>query len=273
MTKFIDSPYVKELAKITFRLYDHGWDECNGGNVSYRLTQEEVALYEDTKTVLKNLPIDFDGKDLAGMYFLVTGTGRYFKNIIDFPERDAGLVRIAYDGKSVDVLWGFNDGGKPTSEFPTHLMGHKTRLKLNPSQRVIMHCHPTHLIALTFTHKLDEREITRILWKMQTESLVVFPEGVGILPWMVPGTTTIGEATAAKLTEFGSVIWPQHGLFASGSSIDEAFGLIETIEKAAQIWLIIQQHGGKIEQTITDKNLSDLAKAFHVTPREGYLDV
>jgi rhamnulose-1-phosphate aldolase len=207
------------------------------------------------------------------MYFLVTGTGRYFKNIIDYPERDTGLVRIAEDGKSVGLLWGFNEGGLPTSEFPTHLMGHTIRMKLNPNQRVIMHCHPTNLIAMTYTQKLDEREFTRILWKMQTESLVVFPEGVGIIPWMVPGTTNIGEATAAKLEHFSSVIWPQHGLFASGSSIDEAFGLIETIEKAAQIWSIIQQHGGKIEQIITDKGLSDLAKAFHVTPREGYLDV
>lgn len=273
MTRFVDSPYVKEFSKITFRLYDHGWDERNGGNVSYRLTKEEIEPYEDTKEVLKNIPIDFDGKELAGQYFLVTGTGRYFKNVIDFPERDAGLVRIADDGKSVDLLWGFNDGGRPTSEFPTHLMGHTVRLKHHKDQRVIMHCHPTNLIALTFTQRLDEREITRILWKMQTESLVVFPEGVGIIPWMVPGTTTIGEATAAKLESFGSVIWPQHGLFASGSSLDEAFGLIETIEKAAQIWSIIQQHGGKIVQTITDKDLSDLAKAFHVTPREGYLDV
>ncbi|MFX3618913.1 MAG: rhamnulose-1-phosphate aldolase [Sporolactobacillus sp.] len=273
MTKFIDSPYIKEFSKITFRLFAHGWDERNGGNVSYRLTSEEVEPYEDTKQVLRNIPIAFDGKELAGFYFLVTGTGRYFKNVIDFPQRDAGLVRIAEDGKSVDLLWGFNDGANPTSEFPTHLMGHKVRLKQNNEQRVIMHCHPTNLIAMTFTQKLDEKEFTKILWKMQTESLVVFPEGVGILPWMVPGTIEIGMATAAKLEDFRAVIWPQHGLFASGTSIDEAFGLIETIEKAAQIWSIIQQQGGKFEQTISDKNLSDLAKSFHVTPREGYLDV
>ncbi|MCI1858430.1 MAG: rhamnulose-1-phosphate aldolase [Sporolactobacillus sp.] len=273
MVKFINSTYVKEMAKITFRLYDHGWDERNGGNVSYRLTAEEIAPYEDTKKVLRNIPISFDGKTLAGKYFLVTGTGRYFKNIIDFPERDTGLVRIANDGKSVDLLWGLNNGGQPTSEFPTHLMGHAARLKHDPNQRVVMHCHPTNLIAMTFTQKLDEREFTKTLWKMQTESLVVFPEGISILPWMVPGTTTIGEATAAKLDTSRSVIWPQHGIFATGNSIDEAFGLIETIEKAAKIWSIIQEQGGKIQQTITDKDLSDLAKSFHVTPHEGYLDV
>ncbi len=272
MSKFIDSPYVKELVKITHRLYEHGWDERNGGNISYRLTKDEIFPYEDVHEILRTIPIDFDGKELAGMYFLVTGTGRYFKNIIDFPERDTGLVRITDDGKSADILWGFNDGGKPTSEFPTHLMGHAARLKVNPEQRVIMHCHPTNLIAMTFTFPLDEKELTRTLWKMQTESIVVFPDGIGIIPWMVPGNPEIGEVTSKKLKEFSSVLWPHHGIFASGTTIDEAFGLIETIEKAAEIYNIIQSTGGKILQAITDKQLADLAEAFGVTPKEGYLE-
>ncbi|MCU9595649.1 rhamnulose-1-phosphate aldolase [Caldibacillus thermolactis] len=273
MTNFIDSPYVKEFSKITFRLYDHGWDERNGGNISYRLTEEEVSQYDDVHDVLRTIPIDFDGKELAGMFFLVTGTGRYFKNIIDFPERDSGLVRITEDGKSINILWGFNDGGKPTSEFPTHLMGHAARLKVDPNQRVIMHCHPTNLIALTFTFPLDEKELTRTLWKMQTESIVVFPDGIGIIPWMVPGNSKIGNVTSEKLKEFSSVIWPHHGIFASGTTIDEAYGLIETIEKAAEIYNIIRSTGGDILQLITDQQLTELAQAFGVTPKEGYLEV
>lgn len=272
MTKFIDSPFVEEVKKITYRLFDHGWDERNGGNISYRILPEELTGYTDIETVKRTIPIDFNGKDLAGMYFLVTATGRYFKNIIDFPERDLGLVRINEDGTSVDLMWGYSDGAAPTSEFPTHLMGHQVRLKMDNNQRVVMHCHPTNLIAMTFTQKLDEREMSRILWKMQTESLVVFPEGIGIIPWMVPGTVKIGEETAHKLETYRTVIWPQHGIFATGSTIDEAFGLIETIEKAAQIWTIIQTQGGHIEQTITDQDLKDLAQAFNVTPHEGYLD-
>lgn len=272
MVKFVDSPYVEEVKKVTFRLFIHGWDERNGGNVSYRLLPEEIEQFEDVKTVKRSYPIDFDVTGLEGRYFLVTATGRYFKNIIDFPERDLGLIQISDDGKQMDLLWGYSDGAKPTSEFPTHLMGHQTRLKVNKDQRVIMHCHPTNLIAMTFTQKMDEREMTRILWKMQSESLVVFPEGVGIIPWMVPGTSDIGKATAKKLEDFGSVIWPHHGLFGSGSSIDEVFGLIETIEKAAQIWTVIQMQGGGFEQTITDQNLKDLAEVFGVTPREGYLN-
>lgn len=272
MTKFIDSPIVKELTKITMRLYENGWDERNGGNISYLLKDEDLATFDDVHVVLRSIPIGFICKELVGKYFLVTGTGKYFKNVIDFPERDIGLVRVSENGEEVEILWGFNDGGKPTSEFPTHLMGHSARLRVDPNHRVIMHCHPTNVIAMSFTCQLDEKEFTKILWKMQTESIVVFPEGIGIIPWMIPGTTDIGRQTSKKLIEFPSVLWPHHGLFASGTTIDEAFGLIETIEKAAEIWNIIQSSGKEMKQWISDEQLLNLARAFNVKPKEGYLD-
>lgn len=161
---FVESPYVKQMAKITQLLYRHGWDERNGGNVSYRLTEDEVKPYGDVHKVLRNIPIDFDASPLAGTYFLVTGTGRYFKNIIDYPQRDTGLVRITPDGHSVDLLWGFCDGGLPTSEFPAHLMTHIERLKVDNKQRVVMHCHPTNLIALSFTMPLDEKKLSAVFF-------------------------------------------------------------------------------------------------------------
>ncbi|WP_025716893.1 L-rhamnose isomerase [Paenibacillus sp. 1-18] len=61
------------------------------------------------------------------------------------------------------------------------------------------------------------------------------------------------------------------GIAVTGSSIDEAFGLIETIEKAAQIYMLIAHHD--IQQRITDQELADLAKAFNVTPKKGILNV
>lgn len=95
MTAFIDSPYVRNMAKTTENLYRHGWDERNGGNVSLRLTKEEVEAYTGTDKVLRQISIDFDASELAGKYYLVTGTGRYFKNMVEFPERDMGLIRIS----------------------------------------------------------------------------------------------------------------------------------------------------------------------------------
>jgi rhamnulose-1-phosphate aldolase len=269
--KFIDSPYVEEMCKITHGLYTHGWDERNGGNVSYRLTKEEVSQYADTNKVLRNVPIDFDASELAGVYFLVTGTGRYFKNVIDNPEAETGLVQIAADGHSADILWGYNDGAQPTSEFPSHLMTHINRLHKDSNQRVVMHCHPTNLIAMSFTLPLDEKTFSRILWKMQAESVVVFPEGLGVIPYMTPGTNDIGEATAEKMKDFRAVLWPHHGVFGAGDSMDETYGLIETIEKAALIYTTIRAQGGQCLQEITDDDLADLANRFGLTPNPDFL--
>lgn len=269
--KFIDSPYVEQMCKITHGLYAHGWDERNGGNVSYRLTEEEVSQYADTDKVLRNEPIDFDASELAGQYYLVTGTGRYFKNVIDNPEGDAGLVQIAADGHSVDIHWGYNDGAQPTSEFPAHLMTHINRQHVDSEQRIVMHCHPTNLVAMSFTVPLNEKIMTRILWKMQAESIVVFPEGLGVIPYMTPGTNAIGEATAEKMKDFRLVLWPQHGVFAAGDTMDETFGLIETIEKAALIYTTIQSQGGNILQEITDTDLADLTTRFGLKPNPEYM--
>ncbi|MDV7693962.1 rhamnulose-1-phosphate aldolase [Pediococcus parvulus] len=271
MKDFIESKYVHEMAQTTNNLYRHGWDERNGGNVSLRLTKEEVSQYAGTDKVLRNIPIAFDASELAGKYYLVTGTGRYFKNIIEFPERDLGLIRITDEGNSVDLMWGFNDGGEPTSEFPSHLMSHIERLKQDPNQRVIMHCHPTNLVAMSFTNPLNSKHFSRTLWKMHPESIVVFPEGVAVIPYMCPGTNEIGRATSEQMKNFRVVVWPHHGVFAAGESLDETYGLVETVEKSALIYTTIQSQGGKILQSITDKDLHDLCKRFNLKPNKEFL--
>lgn len=271
MSSFKDSKYVKKVCSITQASYQHGWDERNGGNVSLRLTDEDLTDFDDISEVKRTIDLGFDASTLAGNYFLVTATGRYFRNVISQPELDLGLVKIKEDGQHADLLWGYEDGAAPTSEFPSHLMSHIERLKVDANQRVVMHCHPTNVIALSFTHELDERSITRLLWKMQAESLVVFPEGIGIIPYMTPGTNEIGQATSEKMADFRTVIWPHHGIFGTGDDLDEAFGLIETVEKAATIYSQICAQGGEIKQEITDEQLLELAKAFGVTANPKYL--
>ncbi|WP_315984484.1 rhamnulose-1-phosphate aldolase [Listeria booriae] len=272
MNEVIKAPFVQEMMKVTANLYRLGWDERNGGNISYLLTEQEVSEFVDPNQVIRTIPMIFDATELAGKYFIVTGSGKYFKNVIDEPDVNLGIIRVAQTGTSVELLWGFTDGGVPTSELPAHFMSHIERLKIDPNHRIIMHNHATNIIAMTFTHSLEERDFTRTLWQMCTECIVVFPEGVGILPWMVPGTDAIGMATAAKMRDFRLVIWPHHGIFGAGSSMDEVFGLIETAEKAAEVYTLVQAQGG-VKQTITDQQLQDLADAFGVTAKFGYLQV
>ena len=149
------------------------------------------------------------------------------------------------------------------------MMTHAARLRVNPENRIYMHCHPTNLLAMTYVHELDEKSFTRTLWQMCTECIVVFPEGVNILPCVVCGTNQLGMDTAEKMKTTRLVIWSQHGLSAVGNTLDEAFGLIETVEKAAEVYMKIA--GLPRVNTITDEILQGLAERFGLTPREGYL--
>lgn len=271
MKNIIEAPFVKEMVDVTSNLYRLGWDERNGGNVSYLLDEEVVQEYLDPANILRTIPMDFDGTALAGKYFIVTGSGKYFKNVIQDPANNLGLIRVSEDGHGVELLWGYTDGGVPTSELPAHLMSHIARLEVDPENRIVMHCHASHLLAMTFTHELTAKAITRTLWEMCTECMVVFPEGIQVLPWLIPGSNEIGQATAEKMKEARLVLWSFHGVYSAGRTMDETFGLIETAEKAAQIYTYVQAQGG-VRQTITDENFIDLAKQFGITPNPEFFE-
>lgn len=271
MKEILSAPFVRDLANTAANMYRLGWDERNGGNISYLLREKEVGEYLDLRHVQRRVPIGFSAEALAEKLFLITGTGKYFKNIAKDPEDALGIVRIGADGRTAELLWGFRGDGWCTSEFPAHMMSHMARLRVDPQNRVVMHCHPTYTLAMTHVHEMDERTVTRTLWRMYTESIIVFPDGVGTLPWMLCGTREIGEATAKKLEEFRLVIWTLHGIYGAGRSFDEAFGLIETVEKAAQLYLLTA--GLPEVNTISDRQLQSIAEAFGGKYRRDFLDL
>lgn len=270
MKNILTAPFIKEMCKTASNMYRLGWDERNGGNISLMLDEGEAAEYLDPEGKLRTIPLGFDAFALAGRIFLVTGTGKYFKNVEADPETNLGIVRISPDGKEARLLWGYKDGGKFTSEFPAHLMSHMARLSVDPKNRVVIHSHPTHTLAMNYVHELDEKKLTHTLWEMCTECIVVFPDGVGVLPWMLCGTNSIGEATAEKMKQFRLVIWAMHGIYGAGRTMDETFGLIETVEKAAQIYMLTS-HLPRIN-TIRDGQLKELAEFFGVDYRKDFLE-
>ena len=271
MKDILTAPFVKEMCDTTANMYRLGWDERNGGNISYMLDEAEVREYLDVNNVIRTIPTGFQADSLVGKIFIVTGTGKYFKNVEKDPENNLGIIRIAKDGTTAELLWGYRDGGRFTSELPAHLMSHMARLSVDKDNRVVIHSHPTNTLAMNFVHELDEKKFTHTLWEMCTECIVVFPDGVGILPWMLCGPNEIGEATARKMKEFRLVIWGMHGIYGAGKSLDETFGLIETVEKAAQIYMLTA--GLERKNTIKDEDMVKLAEYFGVDYRKDFLDI
>lgn len=267
---FLKSKFVKEVSEITSNMYRQGWDERNGGNISLLIEEKDIRKYYPKDMYIRDIELGFTADEICrNKYFLVTGTGKYFKNVIKDPEENLGLVKIDNDGHTAHLLWGYKSGGKMTSEFPAHLMSHAERLKVNPLNRVIMHTHPTYTICMGACLPTDEIVFTRKLWKSNTEAVVVFPEGIGVLPCMICGTTEIGEATANKMKEYRLVSWTNHGIYGAGNDVDEAFGLIETVEKTAQIYMLTLDH---VVNEIPDEVILGLAKLWNLKMKPGVIN-
>jgi rhamnulose-1-phosphate aldolase len=108
----------------------------------------------------------------------------------------------------------------------------------------------------------SDKSFSEALWESETECAFVFPEGVGIVPFFVPGSLELASATAEKIKDFNAVIWSFHGLFASGESIASAFGLAHAIEKAAEIKLKVISSGMPVLNSITKEQQKHTAKTY-----------
>lgn len=270
--KFIDAEFVQGFIRMANDGWDQGWHERNGGNLSYRVKPEEVEEVKDSFKKKEWQLIGTNVPELAGEYFLVTGSGKYFRNIILKPEDSICMIELDEKGENYRIVWGLVNGGSPTSELPSHLMNHEVKkLATDGRYRVIYHAHTINVIALTFVLPLKDEVFTRELWEMATECPVVFPGGIGIVPWMVPGGKEIAVATSELMEEYDVVIWAHHGMFAAGADFDLTFGLMHTVEKSAEILVKTLSISSTKLQTIQPDEFRDLAKNFEVTLPEKFL--
>jgi len=267
-----------EVMKGYIRLCDDGfrmgWHERNGGNFTYRMKSVEV---DECRPFFYQKPREWTAcgvtaENLAGEYFISTGSGKFMRNMAINMEDNLCITEINGKGDAYRVVWGLSSGGVPTSEFPSHLLNHSVKkTATNNVCRIIYHAHTPNVIALTFVLPLTARDFSRVLWKSMTECPIVFPAGIGVVPWMVPGGAEIALASSQLMKEYDAIIWAHHGTFCSGPDFDTTFGLMHTIEKSAEIYIKAFSCGGGIRQTITDDELRKVAKAFGVKLNESFL--
>lgn len=241
--------FVEEMAPFVRLCWEMGWNEANGGNVSWRLPTDEITaiLRRRFPNARQHpaVPLDRAQPTLDGEYFLVTGSGQFFRHAVDHPDEVFGIVQITDNGTAYRRVWGYVMGGSPTSEFATHLVGHAIRKRVsNGRERVVLHCHVPEFIALSFLEPLDLRDLTLALWQKMPECIVIFPDGVRVVPPLLPGTVTIAEASALELEKSRIISWTHHGIFASEESPEKVFALVETVEKACAIHRRVLSAGG-----------------------------
>ena len=273
MDNVLELKTVKMFVDTCHQSWLKGWNERNGGNMSYRMKAEEVEAIRGSFDFSGEFkPITVTLPNIAGEFFIVTGSGKFYKNVLREPENNICIIEVDDKGENYRIVWGLKEGGVPTSELPTHLLNHSIKKdSTNGAYRVIMHAHPANIIALTFLLPLEDKVFTREIWEMITECPIVFPAGIGVLPWMVCGSSDIAYATGEKIRKYDAVIWSHHGIFCCGPDFDVAFGLMDTIEKAAEILIKVMSAGGK-KQFITADQIMALAEPYNVNIDKNMLD-
>jgi rhamnulose-1-phosphate aldolase len=259
---------IKAVTRVILDMWDKGWIEANAGNISVRLDEQEKASFtENIKGNWVDLPAEYP--NLANDVFLISGRDKFLRNIEFAAMEIFGFIRLNDKGSAYTVVGGFTQGAVPTSELFAHLCSHS--LIKDSGRRVIIHNHATNLVALTFVEGLTTERLSKLLWQMQTESIVAFPKGIEFISWLMPGSIEIGAETSKALQKRSLAVWQYHGVFGTGKDPDEAMGRIHVAEKAAQIYLTAKAAGGA-KSFLSDKQLLTLAERLKLDYDKSILE-
>lgn len=187
--------------------------------------------------VLEPITLPVPAPHLAGGTIIMSGSGRRLREIIDAPTRNLGCVSINTDGLT-GTLYVAPDKlfQRLSSEFNSHIAIHEDQVALTGTNfHSVVHAQPRHLTYLSHIPQYrDEKYLNRRLLRWQPELIVNLPEGIGMVPFQVPGSAALEEATVASLRMHRIVVWCKHGVVArSDQSIKRAADRVEYAEAAA----------------------------------------
>ncbi len=112
MQNILNAWFVRDMVKATSDMWLKGWDERNGGNVSLRLLDEEVRPFaQDFDREPRTVELTQPAPGLANCWFLVTGSGKFFRNVQLDPADSLVLLRVSEDGRAYSIYWGLTNGG------------------------------------------------------------------------------------------------------------------------------------------------------------------
>ncbi len=176
--------------------------------------------------------------ELAGNAFLVTGSGRRLREVIDDPAANLGFVLVDADGITGHLYTSPRRlFARLTTEFNSHLAVHRDQVHLTSTNfHAIIHAQPPYLTYLSHIPRYQEADyLNRHLLRWQPELIVNLPEGVGYLPFRIPGSQELMAATVEALRVHRVVLWGKHGVMArSDLSVKRAADRIESAEAAAR---------------------------------------
>lgn len=184
------------------------------------------------------------------------------RDLARWPMENGSVIRILDDCSSYEII--ADNPVKPTSELPSHLSMHNYQVGIGSGYKAALHTHPIDLIAMTHNPEFMKKDkLTYLLWSMIPETRAFCPKGLGIIPYKMPSSVELAEATVEELKDYDVVMWEKHGVCSVSENIMEAFDMVDTLSKSAQIYLTAKSMGFEPEGT-SMKDMEALKEAFNL---------
>lgn len=253
---------VNKVAEVAGYLWQKGWAERNGGNITINITEfsddemRHMPAIAPVKQIGTTLP------KLKGCFFYCKGTGKRMRDLARWPMQNGSIIRICEDCASYEII--ADEAVMPTSELPSHLTMHNYLLETGSCYKATVHTHPIELVAMSHIKRfLKPGEMTRVLWSMIPETLAFAPLGIGIVPYQLPGSVTLADATLEQIKNFDVVLWEKHGVCAVGQDVMDAFDQIDVLNKSANIYMCARNMGSEPDG-MTEEAMKEVQEVFNL---------
>ncbi len=252
---------VNAVAETAGYLWQKGWAERNGGNITVNITDQVDDAMRALPALTEPTPIGVTLPNLKGCWFYCKGTNRRMRDLAREPMANGSIIRITPDCAHYEIV--ADSVVRPTSELPSHLSVHNYLIGKGSNYKASVHTHPIELVAMSHNPKFLEKDVlTRLLWSMIPETKAFCPRGLGIVPYMLPGSTELAKATIDALAEdYDVVMWEKHGVFAVAPDVMEAFDMIDTLTKSAIIYRDACSMGF-IPDGMSDEQMQEISRVF-----------
>lgn len=253
---------IQKVAEVAGYLWQKGWAERNGGNITVNITEFVDDEMRALPALSEPLQIGTTLPNLKGCYFYCKGTGKRMRDLARWPMQNGSIIRILDDCASYVII--ADEPVMPTSELPSHLSIHDYLIASGSSYKASLHTHPIELVAMSHNPAfLGKDVLTRLLWSMIPETLAFAPLGLGIVPYTLPGSVDLANATLEQIKDYDVVLWEKHGTVSVGTDIMDAFDQTDVLNKAATIYLRAKSMGFNPEG-MTDEAMKEIQDVFHL---------
>ena len=255
---------IMKVAEVAGYLWEKGWAERNGGNITINVTNEVgCGCSLPDKALAGPFEIGETLPNLKGCWFYCKGTNRRMRDLARDPMANGSVIKITDDCAHYYIV--ADAVVPPTSEMPSHLAVHNYLIGKGSSYKACVHTHPTELVAMSHTAAFLQKDVlTKLLWSMIPETRAFCPRGLGIVPYMLPGSKALAAATIAAIDEdYDVVLWEKHGVFAIGEDVIEAFDMVDTLNKSALIYRDARAMGFTPDG-MSEAQMAELARAFNL---------